>query len=195
MRRLLTGVGIIAIVAAIVFAAPVKSRGSANAPIKMDVYSDFQCPGCRALYFTTLLPLIQNYVDKGKVLLIHHEFPLPIHAHAMEAACYACAANRIGKYDQVCDVLFRKQDDWAASGKVDETVCSVLSADDARKVRALAKDQSVIAEVQADIQSGRAAQVDGTPTVFLTRGGKTYRIPSGAGYDILRRFIDQLLAN
>ncbi|MBZ5608543.1 MAG: DsbA family protein [Acidobacteriia bacterium] len=194
MRRFLAGIGLVTIAAA-AFAAQVKSRGAASAPITMDVYSDFQCPGCKALYETTLQPLIQNYVDKGKVLLVHHEYPLPIHSHSMEAACYACAANRVGKYDQVCDVLFRKQESWAATGKVDETVCSVLTAEEARKVRALAKDQSVIAEVQSDIQAGRAAHVDGTPTVILTHRLKQYRIPTGAGYDILRRFIDQLLTN
>jgi hypothetical protein len=57
--------------------------------------------------------------------MIHREFPLNQHPYALEAACYACAAHRVGKWEQVCDVLFRKQESWAASGNVDETVCSV----------------------------------------------------------------------
>ena len=76
----------------------------------IDVYSDFQCPACKTLYERTLVPLAYDYVDKGKVYLVHHEYPLPMHAHAMEAACYACAASRVGKYEQVCDVLFRQQE-------------------------------------------------------------------------------------
>jgi len=79
--------------------APVKGRGFANAPIVLEVYSDYQCPHCKTLYEKTLVPLMSTYVDKGKVYLVHHEFPVPaLHPHAVEAASYACAASRVGKY-------------------------------------------------------------------------------------------------
>jgi protein-disulfide isomerase len=175
-------------------AGQLRSRGSSSAPIVIDIYSDFQCPACKALYERTLVPLASDYADQGKVYIVHHEYPLPMHAHAMEAACYACAASRVGKYEQVCGVLFRTQENWASSGKVDETVCSVLSPDEAKKVRALAKDPAIAAEVKQDMDSGHSAQVNQTPTMILTYRAKQYRIP-GTNYDILRRFIDQLLAN
>ena len=176
------------------WAAQLRSRGLANAPILIEVYSDFQCPACKVLHERTLAPLTYDYVDKGKVYLVHHEYPLPMHAHAMEAACYACAASRVGKYDQVCDVLFRQQEAWAANGKVDETVCSILTPVEAKKVRALAKDPTIVAEVNQDVQTGHSASINQTPTMILTYRSKQYRIPAG-NYDILRRFIDQLLAN
>ena len=176
------------------FAAQLNSRGAPGAPVQLDVYSDYQCPACKALYERTLVPLMADYVDKGKVYLIHHEFPLPMHPHAMEAACYACAASRVGKYEQAGDVLFRTQESWAASGKVDETVCSVLTPAEAKKVHALAKDPAVIAEVQQDIQAGHSAKVTGTPTLILTHRSRQFRVPNGVSYDILRRFIDQLLS-
>jgi protein-disulfide isomerase len=175
-------------------AAQLKGRGTPGAPVQLDVYSDYQCPACKALYERTLVPLMADYVDKGKVYLIHHEFPLPMHPHAMEAACYACAASRVGKYEQAGDVLFRTQDSWAATGKVDQTVCSILTPVEAQKVRALAKDPAIIAEVQQDIQAGRNANVSSTPTLILTHRSKQYRVPGGASYEILRRFIDQLLS-
>ena len=176
-------------------AAQVRSRGTPGAPIQLDVYSDYQCPACKALYERTLVPLMADYVDKGKVYLIHHEFPLAMHPHAMEAACYAVAASRVGKYEQAGDVLFRTQESWAASGKVDETVCSILTPAEAKTVRALAKDPAVIAEVRQDMQAGRGANVSATPTLILTNRGKQYRLPGGASYEIMRRFIDQLLSN
>jgi protein-disulfide isomerase len=176
-------------------ATQVKSRGTPGAPVQLDVYSDYQCPACKALYERTLVPLMADYVDKGKVYLIHHEFPLAMHPHAMEAACYAVAASRLGKYEQAGDVLFRTQESWAASGNVDQTVCSILTPVEAKKVRALAKDPAVIAEVQQDIQAGRSANVSATPTLILTHRSKQYRLPGGASYEIMRRFIDQLLSN
>jgi protein-disulfide isomerase len=194
MKRLFTTAILIAI-AATAWAAQIRSRGFPNAPIQIEVFSDYQCPGCKALYDSTLRPLMSDYVDKGKVYLIHHEFPLAMHQYARQAACYACAANRVGKYEQVCDVLFREQPNWSTTGKVDETVCSVLTPAEAKQVRMLAKDPSVVAEVEQDIQLGRNAQVNSTPTMILTHKQKQYRLPTGAGYDILRRFLDQLLTN
>jgi protein-disulfide isomerase len=176
-------------------AAQVKSRGTPGAPILLDLYSDYQCPACKTLYERTLVPMMTDYVDKGKVYLIHHEFPLAMHAHALEAARYACAANRVGKYEQAGDVLFRTQESWALSGKVDETVCSILTPAEAKKVRALANDPAVIAEVEQDIQAGRNANVSSTPTLIITHRSRQYRIPGGASYEVLRRFLDQLLAN
>jgi protein-disulfide isomerase len=113
----------------------------------------------------------------------------------MEAACYACAAHRVGKYEQVCDVLFHQQQTWPATGKVSDVACSVLTPDEAKKVRVLAKDPTVVAEAQQDLQSGRNANVDSTPTLILTHRQKQYRLPSAAGYYILRQFLDQLLSN
>jgi protein-disulfide isomerase len=176
--------------------APVKGRGAPNAPIVLEVYSDYECPHCKLLYEKTLVPLMAEYVDKGKVYLIHHEFPITqIHPHAMEAACYACAAHHVGKYEQACEILFRDQAIWSASGKVDETVCSILSPADAKKVRTLAKDPAIAAEVQQDMQEGHSVKVETTPTLFLTYRLKQYPIPGAVSYDILRRFIDHLLAN
>jgi len=57
------------------------------------------------------------------------------------------------------------------------------------------KDPSILAEVQHDLQAGLAAHVETTPTVLLSYRMKQYPIPGAVSYDILRRFIDQLLSN
>src|ERR1700719_218535 len=69
-----------------------KAYGSKNAPITMEVFSDYQCPSCRALFEETLKPLIADYVALGKVYLVHRDFPLPMHSHSWVAARYANAA-------------------------------------------------------------------------------------------------------
>jgi protein-disulfide isomerase len=175
--------------------APVHSGrvlGSAVAAIRIDLYSDFQCPGCKALFEQTIRPLIANYVNQGRVYLVEHYYPLPMHAFAKQAACYACAADRVGKYEQVCEVLFKKQDQWEKTGKVDETVCSVLTPAEAAKVRALAKDPAVMAEVQQDVALGQQHNVQGTPTMLISRNGKTYTIATPVSYPMLSRVLDNL---
>ncbi|MGC1580735.1 MAG: thioredoxin domain-containing protein, partial [Candidatus Acidiferrales bacterium] len=64
----------------------VKAIGSKTAPVTMEVFSDYQCPSCGTLYEQTLKPLISEYVASGKVYLVHHDFPLPMHKYGYEAA-------------------------------------------------------------------------------------------------------------
>ena len=161
--------------------------GSSVSATTIELYSDFQCPTCKWLYENTLKPLLA----KGGVYLIERYFPLPGHAYAKEAACYACAADRVGKYEQVCEVLFKKQDDWGKTGKVEETVCSVLTPAEAAKVRTLAKDPSVMAEVQKDVDLGLSKHISGTPTMLVSHNGKTYTI-GPVSFPILSRFLDSL---
>jgi protein-disulfide isomerase len=176
------------------FAQPARSGrifGTQISATTIDLYSDFQCPHCKALYEQTLRPLIENYAKKGRVYLVEHYYPLPGHQYAVPAACYACAADRIGKYEQVCDVLFKKQDEWSRTGNVDEAACSVLTPAEAKQVRALVKDPSVMAEVQKDVVLGNTLRISGTPTMLVAHGGKT--VPVGeVSYSILSRYLDSL---
>ncbi|MDQ6705990.1 MAG: DsbA family protein, partial [Acidobacteriota bacterium] len=59
-----------------------KCFGSPSAPVRIDLYSDYQCPTCRALYLGTIKQLMADCVSTGKVYLVDHDFPLPMHAHA-----------------------------------------------------------------------------------------------------------------
>ena len=43
-----------------------KSEGVETAPVRIDVYSDFQCPACKALHEQTLNQIEANYVQKGR---------------------------------------------------------------------------------------------------------------------------------
>lgn len=171
----------------------VKSVGVFTAPISIEVFRDFQCPTCKLLYEQTLRPLEDDYVAKGKVYLVHRDFPLPMHAHAREAACYACAAGSIGKYEAACQVLFKRQETWAVDGKVGDTVCSVLSPSEAKTVRALANDPQILASVAHDMQLGTVAGVQATPTMVITYKSQRYPVTGAVNYDLLQRFLDQLL--
>lgn len=173
-----------------------KIVGNPNAPVTIEVYSDFECPACRNFHIETLPLLAKNYAGPGKVCIISHEFPLniPEHKYSREAANYATAAARVGKYEAVADVLFRTQAAWSASGKVWETVATVLTAADQKKVQALAKDPGVMGEVQADVARGQAAGINQTPTAIVKRGLRQQSLSGYAlKYDLLTTFLDDLL--
>ncbi len=119
----------------------------------------------------TLPLLMKDFVTSGKVCIVSHEFPLDsIHKYSHEAANIATAAARIGKYDVVANALFHAQESWEVSGKVWETVAAVPTPDQQKKVQALAKDPSVVKEVQDDVAYGTGAGVNETPTLFVSLG-------------------------
>jgi len=171
-----------------------RAFGSPNAPITIEVFSDFQCPSCKTLHELALRPLLRDYVVTGKVYLIYREFPLPQHPYGRLAASYACAAARIGKYQEVADVLFLDQVVWSASGNVDKTVASVLSPADAIKVRTLAKESGIDAEIQHDVELGKAMGLTQTPTMMVRHRSVPYPISGAVNYDLLRSFLDSRLA-
>lgn len=59
------------------------SLGAANAPVVMQMWSDFECPFCARAH-PVLTELMRAYA--GKVRLVWHDYPLPFHAHARLAA-------------------------------------------------------------------------------------------------------------
>jgi protein-disulfide isomerase len=173
---------------------PHKAFGSKNAPIIMEVFSDFQCPACKTLFLTTNRQVMENYVLTGKVYLIHRDFPLPMHAHSRVAARYARAAAEIGKVEPAEKALFENQEKWEQSGDVDGTVAAVLSSGEMTKVRALVKGGTLEPLIDKDVQLGQMYRVNQTPTTVFHSKGQTYPYSSAMSYEILHQFLDQLLS-
>jgi protein-disulfide isomerase len=170
-----------------------KLDGTVMAPVKLEVYSDFQCPGCKQLHEGPLRQLREEFVAKGKVQLVHREFPLPMHKYAREAAHLATAAEKIGKYNVVSDALFRDQDLWSTTGRLEETVAKVLSPAELVKLKALAKDPKIAGEVEADRAAGTHYDLKQTPTMVFTRKGQSQPVSGAISYAILRRYVESLL--
>jgi protein-disulfide isomerase len=171
-----------------------RTLGSKSAPITMEVFSDFQCPMCKQLYTTTMQQVVENYVNKGKVYLIHRNFPLPQHAYSLVAARYGVAASRIGKYEAVERVLFEKQEVWEQSGDVDGTVATVLTPTEMKKMRVLVKSGTLDAEINEDRALGQSYDLKATPTCIIHCKDQTYPISGFQSYPALREFLDQLLS-
>ena len=173
---------------------PHEALGSKSAPVVMEVFSDFQCPACKSLYDATNRQLMDNYVNTGRVYLIHRDFPLPMHAHSKVAAQYSRAAAEIGRLEAVEEVLFQNQEKWEASGDIDGTVAKALSAAEMTKVRALVKSGSVDTSIAKDQALGNNTyRVSQTPTTIFHANGQTFPYAGVMSWDILKQFLDQLL--
>jgi protein-disulfide isomerase len=201
-----------------VLGAPVKAYGSKDAPITMEVFSDYECPSCRNLFENTLRPMIADYVASGKVYLVHRDFPLPMHKYGYEAARWANAAARVGEFQSIEAALYDNQDAWAADGNIAKYVSSAMSAAQFQRVQKLMQGCGATASasthtpqtinvsqvsggcaldtfIEADRTIGNRIPVRATPTYVITYKGQ--HLPAGSGvvsWPILKQFFDSLLA-
>jgi protein-disulfide isomerase len=173
---------------------PAKAFGSKNAPVIMEIFSDFQCPACKTLFTTTTQKVMDNYVNTGKVYVIHRDFPLPMHAYSRVAASYSRAAAHIGKCEAVELALFQNQEKWELTGDVVGTVATALSPAEMKKVQALVDAKTLEPLIDRDRQLGQAIPVNQTPTTIIhTRDGQSYPVIGFVSFDVLKTLLDQLV--
>ena len=170
--------------------------GSLDAPIRIEVFSDFQCPSCRELYLDVMRRVVVEYAGQNKVCLIYHEFPLTkIHPYSMEAARCAEAAAQMGrdKLLKLYDVLFMDQAQWSQDGKLEASIAKVLSRAEMQKMKAILQDPAINRAIQREMQLGEQKQIRSTPTFFIIAKGKEQRVEGRITYIALKQFIDSTL--
>lgn len=174
---------------------PNKAIGSKSAPVTMEIFSDFQCPACKQLFTSTTQRVMNDYVNTGKIYMVHRDFPLPMHAYSRIAASYSRAAAHIGKDEVVEVALFQNQQKWEADGTVAETVATVLSPAEMKKVQALVDSRTLEPLIEKDKQLGQVYAINQTPTTWLhTKNGQSFPVVGFVNYDVLKTFLDQLVA-
>jgi protein-disulfide isomerase len=174
---------------------PARAFGSKNAPVVMEIFSDFQCPACKQLFTTTTQKVMDNYVSTGKVYLIHRDFPLPMHAYSRVAASYSRAAAHIGRGEEVEQAIFQNQEKWEMNGDIQGTVAAVLSPAEMKKVQAFVDAKTFEPLIEKDKQLGQLVPVNQTPySVLHTKSGQTFPVVGFVSYDVLKTFLDQLVS-
>lgn len=141
------------------------SRGPADAPVTIVVYTDFMCRFCG-----NVLGTIDDLWDEypGKLKLVVKQFP--VHDEARLAAEAALAADDQGKFWQVHDLMMANQDDLSRDALVAHASAAGLDV----ASFSLALDQrSFRAAVEADAAAGMEVDVRGTPAFFIN--GKRYQ--------------------
>jgi len=89
------------------------TMGDPNAPVRIDEYSDYQCPACEIFFADYFPTLVTNYIDTGKVYFVSNAFSFiddrtvaKESDRAAEAAY--CAADQ-GKFWEFSQVIYANQ--------------------------------------------------------------------------------------
>ena len=84
--------------------------GDPHAALGMVVFTDLQCPACKAFALNTLPLLEMEYVSTGRLLIAFKHLPLDsIHAVARNAAVAAECAAEQGQFKAFHDLAFQRQ--------------------------------------------------------------------------------------
>jgi protein-disulfide isomerase len=135
--------------------------GSKDAPVTIVEFTDFQCPFCKATE-ATLKQLHDKYGDKIRV--VHMDFPLPFHSHALDAAKAARCANEQGKFWPFHDALFADQSKLAPA---DLKATAKTLGMNSTKFNACFDSAKYDSQIKADQAVGEKVGVDGTPAFFI----------------------------
>ena len=136
-------------------------RGTADAPVIIALFTDFQCPYC-----ARILPLLNQVLEKyqGKVKLVFKNFPLSTHQFARKAAAAALAAGKQGKFWELHDRLFQNYN--RLNDQVVQEQAKELGLDLQKFDKDMA-DPQIMQVINQDMQDGAKAGVRGTPTLFV----------------------------
>jgi len=169
--------------------------GTPSAPVRIEVFSDFQCSACRAFFLQTIKQVLRDYCAENKVCVIYHEFPLRMHQFSRLAARYSLASQRLGQSQwlSVMDALYTNQSEWAVDGNIDVFVAKALSADDMQKVRQLVAEASINDAVNSELTLASQKEITYTPTFFLYAGDKEQKVVGALEYTVLKEYIDRLI--
>lgn len=169
--------------------------GSADCPVRIEVWSDFECPACRELYLGTMRRIVQEYSSKGKVCVVYYEFPLSMHKYSKEAARYTEAAARLNPdyLLPLYDALFIDQARWSQDGSLEATVSKVVPKKDLQQLKKLMHDPSIDSAIAREVQIGNNMGVKSTPTSFIYSGGKHQKAEGTISYIVMKQYIDREL--
>ncbi len=169
---------------------PPHFKGPVDAAVRLEEFGDFQCPPCGKLH-----PILQKIEANygSRIRFSFRQFPLEIHRNAAVAARAAEAAGTQGKFWEMHDLLYEKQDEWK-----DATDARALFTGYARTLgldvnRFAGEIDATPSSMRIIVDRRRADTlgVTGTPSVFLN--DREVPFASVMNYDTLSAAIEEAL--
>ncbi|MFH1244235.1 MAG: thioredoxin domain-containing protein [bacterium] len=130
-------------------------------------FSDFQCPACATIQ-ASLSQVLAKYNEK--VQFVYRNFPLTnIHKNATRAAWAAEASYQQGKFWEMHDKLFAKQQEWSELTDPSEKFGVYAAELGLEKDKFLVDMNSQATKdiVETDVLAATKYRLQGTPTFFV----------------------------
>lgn len=139
--------------------------GSADAPVTIVEFIDFQCIHCKH-FSETLREFEKNYPQKIRVIV--HNFPLVQHQQSKMAAISAVCASEMGNYKKYNELLFDNQSllftqPW-------DSLAKLAGVKDLKKFNGCIQNEApVMKKLKKDFQLALQIRLIETPTIIINR--------------------------
>lgn len=140
-------------------------KGSPEAKLVLEEFSDFQCPACKSAQ-----PIVDEVIKTfgERIQFKYRHYPLiTIHPQAFRAALAAECANDQGKFWEYHDLLFANQPNFSRDDLLTYARQLQLNIDGDHGFAACLDARAKTEVVRADMREGEKRGVRGTPTFFL----------------------------
>lgn len=159
--------------------------GDPNAPIKIEEFSDFQCPYCQKFYLDTEAQLISSYVTTGKVYFVYRSFGYFIGQESGNAAMAAYCAGDQNKFWEMHDILFANHTGENVGDFTDRRITAFAESIglDMTAFNSCYTSGKYSNRIQQDFNDGSAYGVQATPSFVLSyqvNGQTQTKLISGA---------------
>lgn len=147
--------------------------GNPDAPVKIDVWEDFQCPACKQYSEQTEPAVIADFVETGQVYYTFHFYPFidggTPGGESQQSANAAMCALEQGRFWDFHDMLFAN---WAGENQGGFADSRLLTFAESLELDMTAFNACFIEnryadEIQRDVVLGQGFGVSGTPSVFV----------------------------
>lgn len=166
--------------------------GSAEAPVEITEYADFQCPGCGAFATVQFPDVRTRLIETGKARFRYRDLPLDnVHPQSRLAAHAAACADDQGKFWEVKSGIYHRQSEWSLRSSAYDIFGEIVAASggDVGVWRDCMQSAKYAGRIEASAQEAVAVGARSTPS-FLING----RIYSGMSGDQMVRLVDSLIA-
>ncbi len=182
--------------------ADMNTMGDPNAPVKVDVWEDLQCPACLRFSENIEPLLIENYVKSGKIYYTFHHFPFLDNNSASKESDQAAIASmcagdqgQFWQYKQIAFFNWNGENQGAYSDSRLTAFAEALGLN-MEQFSACFESNKYKAQIDQSYNEGVAQGIASTPTTFVngvlvTNPGGPNLVPT---YENIADMIDAALS-
>jgi protein-disulfide isomerase len=150
-----------------------RAIGDPNAPVVIELFSDFQCSACDLFHDQTTQALVESYVDTGQVYLVYRHFPVidqnTARKESHDAAQASMCAAEQGMFWEYHDVLFENRTGENVGAFIParlEQFAENLGLDMEQFNTCVSEDR-YRDEIDTDLAEGQEVGVNATPSLLI----------------------------
>lgn len=172
-------------------------RGASDAPVKILVFSDPECPFCKRFH-STMKQVIADYGSSNKVAWVYRHFPLDsLHPKARKESEALECANELGGSDKFWAYLDRLMEITPSNNQLDPAellkIADFVKLDKATFQSCL-NSGKYGAKIQKDVDDAIAAGGRGTPySVIISATDRKFPVDGALPYESVKKMIDEAL--